>query len=868
MPLRLRYVPSVAPYLDEILAPLIRRHIDFKLRDSFRIVTPDPESRQDLEERFLSREALGGVLIGKSLLTLHSFAQTLLLEHPAPKPLATLPAQRKALRRALSRLRPDWKLDGASLQKCLRELQGLRRLADLRTRGRAGLGQRVDAEFQGILEADFGAWTAERLLAEAWGRLGSSGAAGLELVQECWFLGFRFPEAALLDPIEALLRAYPRMEIHLFLPPPEQFVDAERRLEPWLRRLQSLAGDGESLPMPRPPRLEVRPYATPLHEARGVLRAAREGVWTPAFSPVGPLLEAELAARAAPRGTAAAASATATQLPALLLAGLDGGAATEEPVPFSALLAECAPVFQGLQEKLAANADFDSLRYLEAARRWLLDCARAETLDPEPRPRSAWLAEWKEDLLELRLAAPAGAAQRLPLRRLDRPGLARRIRLVVAGMNEGAYPSPPSPAFFEEESLRFFTLHEEGLAFRQALHLAEEEASLSYAQLSLSGRALPPSPLLADLEAATWREAEVELMPRREGRHPYFLENAARESRRHRGAEPGLDSGQLSSLPLGGRILDDLIRHPLSATYLDDYAKCPWRFFARRFLRLQEEPEEDLEIDPRRRGSFSHRLLEDSFARLIEGFFRHGGLPSPDETRAALEAAFARLRDEALAEDSRVPRVLRTDQLERLRDTAQALLEQEQASWSEAPARLIPRHLEWVFGRGGRPPLTLDLPGGPSLPLTGAVDRIDVSEDGGRFLLIDYKTSQTSDLAREIRDGLSLQLWVYLQAVRRLLYPRAEALGGLYWDLKETKKDQGLARREAIQAYLKKKPAAQAKSFMKDEDFEALEARLEAAATGILQRILRGDFSLTPAQCLGPRCEYREICRYDDKPRN
>ncbi|KAB2838119.1 hypothetical protein F9K50_09800, partial [bacterium] len=86
MPLRLRYVPSVAPYLDEILAPLIRRHIDFKLRDSFRIVTPDPESRQDLEERFLSREALGGVLIGKSLLTLHSFAQTLLLEHPAPKP--------------------------------------------------------------------------------------------------------------------------------------------------------------------------------------------------------------------------------------------------------------------------------------------------------------------------------------------------------------------------------------------------------------------------------------------------------------------------------------------------------------------------------------------------------------------------------------------------------------------------------------------------------------------------------------------------------------------------------------------------------------------------------------------------------------
>ncbi|MCC6273907.1 MAG: PD-(D/E)XK nuclease family protein [Deltaproteobacteria bacterium] len=857
MPLRLRYVFSVSPYLDEILAPLIRRHIDFKLRDSFRIVTPDAESRQDLEERFLSREALGGVLIGKSLLTLHSLAQTLLLEHPAPKPLATMPVQRKALRRALSRLKPEWKLDGASLQKCLRELQGLGRLADLRTRGRTGLGQRVAAEFQRILAEDFGAWTAERQMSEAWGLLGRSRASGLELVQECWFLGFRFPEAALLDPIEALLRAHPRMEVHLFLPPPEQFLDAEGKLEPWLRRLQALAGDGESLPMPRPPRLEVRPYATPLHEARGVLAAAHEGIWTPAFCPVGPLLEAE-----------PALTSTATQLPARILAGLAGGSSSEASMPFSALMEECVPVFQTLQETLAANGDLDSLRYLEAARRWLLDCARAEAPAPEPRPRDVWLAELKEDLLELRISAPPGAGRRLPLRRLDRPGLVRRRRIAVAGMNEGACPSPPSPAFFEEESLRFFTLHEEALAFRQTLLLAEEEATLSCAQLSLSGRALPPSSFLADLDAATWHEPEVELAPRHEGRHPYFAENASREARRHRGAESGLDSGRLSSLPLGGRILDDLLRRPLSATYLDDYAKCPWRFFAKRFLQLKEEPEEDLEIAPRRRGSLSHRLLEGSFARLIEDFFSRGNLPTHDETQAVLEAAFARLRDEVLAEESRIPRVLRTDQLERLRGTAQALLEQEQAAWSEAPARLIPRHLEWSFGRGGRPPLTLGLPGGPSLPLTGAVDRIDVSEDGGRFLLIDYKTSQTSDLAREIREGLGLQLWIYLQAVRRLLYPRAEALGGLYWDLKETKKDQGMARREAIQDYLKKKPPAQAKSFFKDEDFEALESRLEAAAIEILQKILRGDFSLAPAQCLGTRCEYREICRYDDKPRN
>lgn len=866
MPLRLRYVPSVAPILDEILAPLIQRHIDFKLRDSFRIITPDAESRQDLEACFLEREALGGVLIGKSLLTLHSLAQGLLLEHPSPRPLASLPAQRKALRQALRQLQPEWNLDSVGLRRCVRELQGLRRLSDLRVGGRMGLGLRVEAEFQKILEARFGAWTLERLQREAWQLLGKQRAGGLELVEECWFLGFRFPEAALLNPIEALMRAYPKMDIHLFLPPPEQFLDAEGRLEPWLKRLESLAGAGESQPGSPLARLQVCGFATPVHEARAACNSARAGIWTPPFSPVAPLLEAELAASAAPRGAALTETAVATQIPAFLSTGLAPD--SEEPVPFSTVMTEAAPLFQSIQEKLAVNADFTSLRFLEAARQWLLETARAEALDPETRPRSLWLEELQEDWAEFRLAPSASLAQRLAIRRFDRSGLVPREGMWVAGMNEGSYPSPPAPAFFEEESQRFFTLHEESLAFRQVLHLAKGELVFSYSQCSLSGRALLPSPLLADLEAAVWRETPAALELRSASPHPYFSENVSREANRHRSKELGIDSGLLSSLLIQGRILAELQTHPLSATYLDDYAKCPWRYFAKRSLQLQEEPQEDLEIEPRRRGSLMHGLLESVFAGLIEGFFQHGKIPSAPEVATGLETAFARLQEKTLSESSPVPRVLVSDQLERLRRAAESLLGEEQAVWNEAPERLLPRHLEWRFGRRGQAPLGIELPGGPTLPLNGAIDRIDVSADGSRFLLIDYKSSGASELAKEIRAGLGLQLWIYLKAVRHLLYPRSEALGGLYWDLKELKKDQGLARREAYQPFLNKKLSGRSKSFLKDEEFEALEASLEESLQSILARILRGDFSLAPAQCLGGRCEFREICRYDDKPKN
>ncbi len=90
-------------------------------------------------------------------------------------------------------------------------------------------------------------------------------------------------------------------------------------------------------------------------------------------------------------------------------------------------------------------------------------------------------------------------------------------------------------------------------------------------------------------------------------------------------------------------------------------------------------------------------------------------------------------------------------------------------------------------------------------------------------------------------------------------------MGALYWDLKSRQRNQGLALKEAMAPFLKGMPKT--KSFLSDEMFWESYRDLEKTLQGLFSRILEGDYSLTPAACLGNRCEFAEICRYGNKPR-
>ena len=52
-----------------------------------------------------------------------------------------------------------------------------------------------------------------------------------------------------------------------------------------------------------------------------------------------------------------------------------------------------------------------------------------------------------------------------------------------------------------------------------------------------------------------------------------------------------------------------------SVSALEVYLACPFKFFAQHLLRLDEEPEDEEVMDPRRQGQFMHQVFEAFFNR-------------------------------------------------------------------------------------------------------------------------------------------------------------------------------------------------------------------------------------------------------------
>src|SRR5439155_7239988 len=52
---------------------------------------------------------------------------------------------------------------------------------------------------------------------------------------------------------------------------------------------------------------------------------------------------------------------------------------------------------------------------------------------------------------------------------------------------------------------------------------------------------------------------------------------------------------------------------PLSVSSIETYLTCPFKFFAQHVLRLEEEPDDEEVMDPRRRGQLVHEVFEQFF---------------------------------------------------------------------------------------------------------------------------------------------------------------------------------------------------------------------------------------------------------------
>ena len=216
---------------------------------------------------------------------------------------------------------------------------------------------------------------------------------------------------------------------------------------------------------------------------------------------------------------------------------------------------------------------------------------------------------------------------------------------------------------------------------------------------------------------------------------------------------------------------------PVSASRIQELAKCPFAYFVRDVLRIRppEDPERDpaVWLDPRSRGSLLHEVFKDFFEEITAAGERPQAALHRDRLEALAEEHIARWR-ERVAPPSELAFAL---QREDILFACATLLAREEVHCRD----VLPRFFEVPFGmsrearasQGGvASPQPVEIPTGRGdrLQLRGSIDRVDEAPDG-TFHVWDYKTGSSWGIAegRGVRGGRQIQPALYAQAFEALL---------------------------------------------------------------------------------------------------
>ncbi len=394
------------------------------------------------------------------------------------------------------------------------------------------------------------------------------------------------------------------------------------------------------------------------------------------------------------------------------------------------------------------------------------------------------------------------------------PQSLRRLRfryVFFAGLNEGSLPRrAPSSAIYAEEDLARLrranialddaNTHANGeqLLFLRALDVPSTKIVLSWHETGADGKQKLPSPFVQDIrelfgnlpagragefapsmaEVSSWRDLrnavlfrELTIPESAADRFEAARAGAEIEAQRNNNKPFAECDGALRSPHLLQTLQADFgSEHTFSANQLETYLSCPFRFFANRVLRVEEEEAPDNGFDPLLRGTILHGILE-SFHRRFLG---QSVAEIPED--AAVNAMAATVEKEFagnLWKSASVRPGIASVEQARMQSIMSRYLriarEKHDPEWK-------PSHFEVAFGsgRGGSDeslskaePLQLETSAG-TVALSGRIDRVDLAED--KAYIIDYKSSITV-APKDIVAGRSLQLTLYAIALESELLP-------------------------------------------------------------------------------------------------
>ncbi len=220
------------------------------------------------------------------------------------------------------------------------------------------------------------------------------------------------------------------------------------------------------------------------------------------------------------------------------------------------------------------------------------------------------------------------------------------------------------------------------------------------------------------------------------------------------------------------KYLEKFSDHEFSISQLETFAKCPFKYFTERILKLEPIGEPTEEAEPIELGNVLHAILYEFYSKVVEKKMVIGELGSKEFTNLKnilfeiAEEKINKLNLNSPLAFFEKEKILGIDG-QKENSILYKFLQKEVSSQTD----FIPSLFEFNFGniltdtqKQVIAPLNIG-----ELKLRGKVDRIDINENRNLFNIIDYKLKGRKPTIADLIDGLSLQLPVYLMAGKHIL---------------------------------------------------------------------------------------------------
>lgn len=296
-----------------------------------------------------------------------------------------------------------------------------------------------------------------------------------------------------------------------------------------------------------------------------------------------------------------------------------------------------------------------------------------------------------------------------------------------------------------------------------------------------------------------------------------------------------------------------------SVSKLNDYGKCPFRYWVSHTLEIKPLEEPETGLNARLIGEVYHKILEIFYSRLGQSGQSLRGLDSTNV--AAVEGIFAESIKEGFSWLEGTGRFKRgefweyekKDLVFRLNRFLRKEKERALGKYSD----YTPTYFERSFGgakEGAAPLLVLEYPSNLdsgedefSVRLRGQVDRIDCCD--GLVRVVDYKSGSSRIGKEESLSGRNMQLAVYAMAVSKSILPGRKVTGGCYLSI------------SSGEVIGKLDFAEQA-----DPDEDYMERAREKIGQ-FVRSVKAGNFQVEPsADSSCNHCDHAQICRVGELP--